>query len=86
MGESEDYDELAALVMMCAYAVLTGKQTVTISATGNRLAGLPRGELLSVGTDGTRNYAVHPVKVLGWLHARTSKAAGAAAVPPKQTA
>jgi hypothetical protein len=73
MSESKDDGGLTALVMMCAYAVLAGQQTVTISATGKRPAGFPRGELLSVGTDGTHNYAAHPVKVLAWLHARTSK-------------
>jgi hypothetical protein len=64
---------LSALVMSCAYAVLAGQPTVTISATGKRPPGFPRGELLSVGTDGTHNYAAHPVKVLAWVHARTSK-------------
>lgn len=60
----------AELAMQCTYAVLTGQPTVTISATGKHLAGFPRGELLSVGTNGARNYAVNPVKVLAWLHAR----------------
>jgi hypothetical protein len=74
MSESEEAGGLTALVTRCAYAVLAGQQTVTISATGKRPAGFPRGELLSVGTDGTHNYAAHPVKVLAWVHARTSKA------------
>lgn len=72
MSDSKDDGGLTALVMMCAYAVLAGQQTVTISATGKRPAGFPRCELLSIGTDGTHNYAAHPVKVLAWLHARTS--------------
>ena len=71
--ERVDDGGLSALVLMCAYAVLSGQQTVTIGATGKRPAGFPRGELLSVGTNGTRNYACHPVKVLAWLHGRTSK-------------
>ena len=64
---------LADLAMTCALACVAGQPTVTISATGKRPAGFPRGELLSVGTNGARNYAAHPVKVLAWIHARTSK-------------
>ncbi len=66
---------LTALVMRCALAVLAGQPTVTISATGKRPAGFPRGELLSVGTNGAHNYACCPVKVLAWIHGRTSRAA-----------
>jgi len=66
-------EQLAGLIMRCAGAVLLGEPTVTISARGKRPPGFPRGELLSVGADGSRNYACHPVKVLAWLHARTSK-------------
>ena len=61
---------LADLVMSCAYAIIAGSPTVTISATGKHPAGFPRGELLSVGANGARNYAMNPVKVLAWLHAR----------------
>jgi hypothetical protein len=71
---------LTALVMQCAFAVLAGQQTVTISATGKRPPGFPRGELLSVGTDGSHNYACHPVKVLAWLHSRTTKQPNAEAM------
>lgn len=63
-------DVLAELVARCAYAVLAGSATVTISTTGKRLARFPRGELLSVGSNGRHNYAVCPVKVLAWIHAR----------------
>ncbi len=62
---------LTALVMRCAAAVLAGHPTVTISATGSRPSTFPRGVLLSVGSDGSRNYAVCPIKVLTWVHART---------------
>jgi hypothetical protein len=75
-AQPKDDGGLTALVMQCAFAVLAGQPTVTISSTGKRPAGFPRGELLSVGTNGAHNYAVHPVKMLAWLHARTSKAAG----------
>jgi hypothetical protein len=64
---------LADLAMTCALACIAGTPTVTVSARGKRPAGFPRGELLSVGADGARNYACNPVKVLAWLHARTSK-------------
>lgn len=72
MPDSKDW--AADLVMRCALAVLSGMKTVTISTTGKRLAGFPRGELLSVGTNGAHNYAVCPVKVLAWIHARTMNA------------
>ena len=58
------------LVMACAHAILAGLQTVTFTVTGKRPHGFPRGELLSVGSEGQHNYAVCPVKVLGWIHAR----------------
>lgn len=64
---------LTALVMQCAFAVIAGQKTVTVSATGKRPAGFPRGELLSVGMSGAHNYAVCPIKVLAWVHARTTK-------------
>lgn len=66
-----DHDDvLAELVARCAYAVLAGGATVTISSAGKRPAGFPRGQLLSVGSNGSHNYAVCPVKVLAWIHAR----------------
>lgn len=66
---------LSALVMQCAFAVLSGQPTVTIStpAGSKRPPGFPRGELLSVGSNGSSNHAVHPVKVLAWIHEKTSK-------------
>lgn len=76
MAESNSDGGLTGMVMQCAFAVLAGQPTITISATGGkRPAGFPKGELLSVGTDGSRNYACNPVKVLAWVHARTSKRA-----------
>lgn len=72
-GKQQDDGGLAALVMRCALAVIAGQKTVTVSTTGNRPAGFPRGELLSVGSNGAHNYAVCPIKALAWVHARTSK-------------
>jgi hypothetical protein len=65
--------QLADLVMTCAHAVISGQATVTLSVRGTRPPGFPRGELLSVGASGEKNYAVDPVKALAWVHARTSK-------------
>jgi hypothetical protein len=64
---------LADLAMTCALACVGGQPSVTLALRGKRPADFPRGQLLSIGTDGTRNYACHPVKVLAWLHARMSK-------------
>jgi hypothetical protein len=71
--DDKEAKQLADLVMTSAYAVIRGAKTVTLSARGIRPAGFPRGELLSVGTDGAKNYAVDPIKVLAWIHACTSK-------------
>lgn len=62
--ENQEAKILADLAMTCALACVSGQATVTISTRGKRPAGFPRGELLSVGTDGAHNYACHPVKVL----------------------
>ena len=72
-NKENDDGGLTALVMQCAFAVIAGQATVTLSATGKRPIGFPRGELLSVGANGAHNYAVHPVKALAWIHGRTSK-------------
>jgi hypothetical protein len=66
---------LAALVTQCTFAVLAGQPTVTIAIKGKRPAGFPRGELLSVGSDGSHNYAVHPIKVMTWIHSTASRSA-----------
>ena len=71
--EDKEAKQLADLAMTCAFACVSGQPSVTITAKGKRPSGFPRGELLSVGTDGSHNYACHPVKVLEWLHARASK-------------
>ena len=72
-GKQQDDGGLTALVMQCALAVIAGQKTVTVSTTGDRPAGFPRGELLSVGSNGAHNYAVCPIKALAWVHSRTSK-------------
>lgn len=61
------------LVMSCAFAIIAGQKTVTVSSTGKRPTGFPRGELLSVGTNGAMNYAIDPIKALAWVHSRTVK-------------
>lgn len=69
--KDKEAKQLADLVMTCAYGVMSGASTVTTAVRGARPQGFPRGELLSVGTDGSKNYAVCPVKVLAWIHAKT---------------
>ena len=75
MGNEKAQDDggLTALVMQCAFAVIAGQKTVTISTTGKRPSGFPRCELLSVGTDGSHNYAVCPIKAMAWIHSRTTR-------------
>lgn len=70
-NKAQDDGVLTALVMQSAIAVLAGQPTVTISSTGKRPPGFPRGELLSVNPSGAHNYAVNPIKVLAWIHSRT---------------
>lgn len=68
----EQKEQLAGLAFDCARAVLEGCDTITVSKNGpKRVPGFPRGELLSVGTNGSHNYAVCPVKVLAWIHSGT---------------
>jgi len=64
--------QLVGLALDCARAILEGRNTITISTTtSKRPPGFPRGELLSVGTNGSHNYAVCPLKVLAWIHSAT---------------
>jgi hypothetical protein len=59
------------LVFDCARAILEGQERVTVSwDRGARPPGFPTGELLSVGTNGSRNHSVSPVRVLDWIHGR----------------
>lgn len=60
------------LVSACAGAVLAGT-TITLSLPkGARWpCKFPRGELLSVNHEGTRNVAFDPVKVLAWVQMST---------------
>lgn len=74
----EDADQakhIADLAMHCAMCCLKGRDRVTVSlSAGPRPAGFPRGELLSIGSNGARNYSVDPLKVLAWMQ-KTAKAA-----------
>jgi hypothetical protein len=67
MGENDD-GGMTALVMSCAFAILAGQKTVTISTKTKPPKGFPRCELLSVGSNGSRNYSVCPIKALTWIH------------------
>ena len=70
--EDKAAKQLADIAMSCALACMNGAPTVTITARGKRPAGFPRCELLSIGSDGSHNYACHPVKVLAWIHGLAS--------------
>lgn len=77
-ARADDDGGMVALVMRCALAVAAGEPTVTISTNGKAPKEFPRGELLSVGTNGARNYAVDPIKVMAWIHKATCRRAAAA--------
>ena len=68
----EQKQQLAILAFDCARAVLEGAGGITVSINGpKRLPGFPRGELISVGSNGSHNYSVCPLKVLAWIHSGT---------------
>lgn len=70
--EQKSQLQLAILAFDSARAVLHGRKTITVSTLRpKRVPGFPRGELLSVGADGSHNYAVCPLKVLAWIHSCT---------------
>lgn len=72
-------DALLALANACVWACMTGNKTITITLKAKRSREFPRGELLSVGSDGSHNYAMDPVKVLGWIRDQIAKAREGAA-------
>ena len=75
MIDDEQKAQLAGLAFDCARAVLEGNDAITVSVNGpKRIPGFPRGELLSVGTNGSHNYSVCPLKVLAWIHSGTKGA------------
>ena len=53
---------------------MTGNKTITITPQGEAQPEFPRGELLSVGSDGSHNYAMDPVRVLAWIRDQNVKA------------
>jgi len=53
---------------------MTGNKTITLTLKAKRSREFPRGELLSVGSDGAHNYAMDPVKVLAWIRDQNAKA------------
>lgn len=74
----EAAEQLAGVVMTCAYAIIDGSKKVTITVRGIRPPGFPKGELLSVGTNGAKNYAFDPLKVLAWVQSKTRVVADSA--------
>jgi uncharacterized protein YqfB (UPF0267 family) len=69
----EQNAQLAGLAFDCARTILEGQATITVSIRKKQIPGFPRGELLSVGTNGSHNYAVCPIKVLAWIHSGTKR-------------
>ena len=68
----EKKSQLVTLAIECTRAILEGLDTITVSKDGpKRVPGFPRGELLSIGTNGAHNYAVCPLKVLAWIYSGT---------------
>ena len=71
METAEKMTVTEAVAYACAQACMDGRN-VTISMRGKRPRGFPKGELLSIGTNGEKNYSMNPVKVLSWIHALAS--------------
>ena len=71
---SDQSDAMMKLAWACVWACMTGNKTITITLKAKRSREFPRGELLSVGEDGSHNYAMNPVRVLGWIRDQNAKA------------
>lgn len=67
--------DLPTLCHACTQALIAG-QRVTLSLPLGKTwpRGWPRGELLSVGTDGHRNVSYDPLRVLAWVQRATQAA------------
>lgn len=76
MSESTASDAMLTLAQACVWACMTGNKTITVTLKAKRAKGFPRGELLSVGTDGSHNYAMDPVRLLAWIRDQNVKARG----------
>ena len=63
------------LASQCCAAILTGQDITLSLPKGARWPHrFPRGELLSVGTNGSRNVRHDPIKVLAWVQSATLSA------------
>lgn len=71
---SDQSDAMTKLAMACVWACMTGSKTITVTLKARRRREFPRGELLSVGDDGSHNYAMDPVRVLAWIRDQNVKA------------
>ena len=67
-------DAMMKLAWACVWACMTGNKTITITLKAKRSREFPRGELMSVGEDGSHNYAMDPVRVLAWIRDQNAKA------------
>ena len=52
---SDQSDAMTKLAMACVLACMTGNKTITLTLKAKRSREFPRGELLSVGSDGIRD-------------------------------
>jgi hypothetical protein len=71
---SDQSDAMMKLASACVWACMTGNKTITLTLKSKRSREFPRGELLSVGADGSHNYAMDPVRVLAWIRDQNAKA------------
>jgi hypothetical protein len=80
--------DVPTLVFDSAKALMAGQNISLSLPKGARWPhNFPRGELLSVGTDGTRNVSFDPLSVLAWVQQTTKlmQAFSAEFVPNKRT-
>ena len=66
-AEMTTHREQIEAACIAAHLARQRLMTVSIVPGQKRPAGFPRGELLSVGANGSKNYEVDPLKVLAWL-------------------
>lgn len=66
-----DVSSISFFAVDCLLAGCTVSLTLS---RGEKPKGFPRGELLSVASDGSRNYAFDPLKVLAWVGREVNKA------------
>lgn len=83
LSDEEKKEAVVSLALNCAMASLEGRRiTVSLSASSKPPKGFllfVRGELLSVGSNGARNYSVDPIRMLAWMRKQIAQEAALAA-------